>query len=195
MSWFQPEPQLSLELIAALGVDKSAAVIDVGGGASCLVDHLVGDGWRDVSVLDVSAAALIAARGRLPSDAPVTWLHQDLLTWTPTRNYRLWHDRAVFHFLVDTAEQTAYLGVLHAAVEPGGAVILATFAPDGPERCSGLPVARYSTDDLATLIGDGFEVVESRREEHTTPSGTCQPFTWVAARTIESSTKTETRVR
>ena len=184
VSWFQPEPTLSLELIDALGVAKHEAVIDVGGGASRLVDHLVGDDWQDVTVLDVSAAALDAARGRLLSGAPVTWLCQDLLTWTPTRGYGLWHDRAVLHFLVDPAEQVVYLRALRTALVPGGAVILATFAAGGPQSCSGLPVARYSTDDLATLLGDGFDVVESRQEDHVTPSGVCQPFTWIAARAI-----------
>jgi 2-polyprenyl-3-methyl-5-hydroxy-6-metoxy-1,4-benzoquinol methylase len=172
-----------MELIEMLGVSTDDAVIDVGGGASLLVDSLIGRGWSDVTVLDISHTALEAARERLGSDAPVTWLDQDLLTWSPERHYGLWHDRAVFHFLVDAAERETYLRVLRAAVAPGGSVILATFASDGPEYCSGLPVVRYSAEDLATILaGTDFEVVESRCEEHTTPGGAVQPFTWVAGR-------------
>lgn len=183
VSWFQPDPTVSMELIEMLGVSTDDAVIDVGGGASLLVDSLIGRGWSDVTVLDISHTALEAARERLGSDAPVTWLDQDLLTWSPERHYGLWHDRAVFHFLVDAAERETYLRVLRAAVAPGGSVILATFASDGPEYCSGLSVVRYSAEDLATILaGTDFEVVESRCEEHTTPGGAVQPFTWVAGR-------------
>lgn len=187
VSWFQTEPSVSLELINTLDVDKHAGIIDVGGGASCLVDRLVADGWQDLAVLDISAAALETARGRVASNAPVTWIHEDLLTWSPQRRYGLWHDRAVLHFLVDPAERSAYLHVMCSAIKPGGALILATFAPDGPESCSGLPVRRYAADDLMDLLGDSFEIVESRRHEHITPTGASQAFTWIAARALRST--------
>jgi hypothetical protein len=181
VSWFQSTPQFSLELVEVLGVPHDAAVIDVGGGASLFVDHLVALGFRDVSVLDVSEVALSAAAGRLGTRGTVSWLHEDVLAWKPERLFNLWHDRAVFHFLVDQSDRDIYLATLRSTVCPGGAVIMGTFAPDGPEHCSGLPVARYSSDDLARVLGPAFDVVAVRREEHATPTGAVQPFTWVAA--------------
>lgn len=181
VSWFQAEPLVSLELIQVLRVPLTASVIDIGGGASRLVDHLVERGFSDVSVLDISESALRIARLRLGDSVPISWLHEDLLLWHPARRYDLWHDRAVFHFLVDDGDRNAYLEALRAGIAPGGTVILATFADDGPKYCSGLPVARSSAEDLAAVLGDSFVVTETRREEHRTPSGVVQPFTWVAA--------------
>jgi trans-aconitate methyltransferase len=177
---------VSLELIEVLGLPLDTAVLDVGGGASILVDALVERGFSDVSVLDVSATALELARRRLgaaPTGAAssVHWLHEDLLVWQPARRYDLWHDRAVFHFLVEPEQRDRYVNLLCEAVHPGGCVIIATFAPDGPESCSGLPVARYGADDLARVL-DGFEVVATRGEQHRTPAGVVQPFTWIVAR-------------
>lgn len=182
VSWFEDTPRVSLELIGVLGLARDAAVIDVGGGASTLVDRLVEAGFTDVSVLDVSAAALAEARQRLGDTTAVTWLNQDLLLWNPERRFDLWHDRAVFHFLVAPEDREAYLRALQSAVVPGGHVVLAAFAPDGPESCSGLPVVRYSANDVVRLLGGGFELVETRREEHVTPRGAKQPLTWVAGR-------------
>lgn len=182
LSWYEREPTVALELIDTLAVPHDAAIIDVGGGASTLVDHLFIRGFRDVTVLDVSDAALALARDRLRNAAAVNLVLADVVSWRPPRSYALWHDRAVFHFLVDVAERQRYLETLRSAVLPGGHAILATFAADGPERCSGLPVAGYGADDLRTLLGDGFAIVEVRREEHLTPDGITQPFTWVAAR-------------
>jgi len=182
VSWYQPEPTVSLELVRLLGVGPADSVIDVGGGASMLVDHLVAQGFTDISVLDVSGVALEAAKRRLGSATAVDWLHEDLLCWRPTRRFGLWHDRAVFHFLTDEADRARYFEVLTDATEPGGAVILAAFADDGPEQCSGLPVARYSAAELERALGTAFLVLEARRELHTTPTGAAQPFTWVAAR-------------
>jgi SAM-dependent methyltransferase len=181
VSWYQPEPAASLAMIDTLRVPKSAPIIDVGGGASLLVDGLASRRYLDLSVLDVSSAALDIARHRLDDAAGVRWLCEDILTWRPERQYALWHDRAVFHFLTDAAEQTRYLNVMRDALDAGGALVMATFAADGPETCSGLPVARYETTDLQQLL-DGFTVVASRREEHITPDGAVQPFTWIAAR-------------
>ena len=181
MSWFQAEPTLSLELTALLRVEATAPVIDIGGGSSPLVDRLVAGGFGDVTVLDVSEAALRDAQARIGEAPGVTWLHKDVLEWRPARRYGLWHDRAVFHFLTDHADRDRYLENLAEGILAGGAVIMATFAEDGPEYCSGLPVARYSADDLAGVLGRDFEIVATRRELHTTPSGGVQPFTWIAA--------------
>ena len=181
VSWFQREPAMSLALIDHLDVPKTAPIIDVGGGASFLAAELLARGYTDVSVLDVSSTALELARERLGHAAPVRWLREDILCWQPERPYALWHDRAVFHFLTDTAEQARYLDAMRQAIGEGGALIIATFAADGPDHCSGLPVACYDATDLEHLL-DGFMVVESSREEHITPGGAVQPFTWIAAR-------------
>jgi 2-polyprenyl-3-methyl-5-hydroxy-6-metoxy-1,4-benzoquinol methylase len=186
VSWFQKEPRFSLELFDALGITSSTAVIDIGGGASRLVDRLVQRGYEDLTVLDLSDAALEAAQRRLPAGAAVRWIHQDLLTWKPDRRWDVWHDRAVFHFLVDPDDQDRYLRLLRSVISPDGAVVIATFASDGPDYCSGLPVARYSADRLAALLGETFAVVEERREIHTTPAGVRQPFTWIAARSMST---------
>jgi len=181
VSWFQSEPSVSLELLDELGVNPRNSVVDVGGGASVLVDRLVARGFTDVTVLDIAEPALAVARARLGGDAPVTWVAADVRTWVPARRYDLWHDRAVFHFL-SGVDVTTYRDTLERAVAPGGAVVLATFAPDGPAYCSGLPVTRYDDDALATVLGAGFDVVARRREVHVTPSGVEQPFTWLGAR-------------
>jgi SAM-dependent methyltransferase len=190
VSWFQPRPSVSLDLIAQLGIPSHTPAIDVGGGASGLVDSLLAQGFQDVSVLDVSSAALEVARSRIGPHPGVHWLQHDLLTWQPARQYGLWHDRAVFHFLVDPEDRDRYLSVLSAALAPGGHVILATFAADGPRRCSGLPVSRYGPDDLAELLEGHIDLVASRREEHTTPGGIVQPFTWVAGRARSAGSRT-----
>jgi SAM-dependent methyltransferase len=174
---------VSLEIITALGVGAGSAVIDVGGGASRLVDELLSAGFTDLSVLDVSQAALDIARRRLGVlSQSVRWLHEDVLTWEPTRRYDLWHDRAVFHFLVDQDDQAHYLYLLRRGLAPGGGLVMATFAADGPTFCSGLPTARYGPEELFAALGDAFEPVAIRREEHITPAGTMQPFSWLAAR-------------
>jgi 2-polyprenyl-3-methyl-5-hydroxy-6-metoxy-1,4-benzoquinol methylase len=180
VSWFEPEPTVSLELIRSLGVERSAAVVDVGGGASFLVDRLFEMGYTNVSVLDVSQVALAAGQQRLGGSTNVSWLHEDVLAWRPARQYGLWHDRAVFHFLTSRDEQCAYLESMESAITPGGSLVLATFASDGPEHCSGLPVTRYSAEELVDRLGPGFSLALSRRELHTTPGGAIQPFTWVA---------------
>jgi trans-aconitate methyltransferase len=182
VSWYQADASVSLELFDALGVGPDSAVVDVGGGASVLAERLVARGFSDVSVLDVSAEALAEARSRAGDGSPIRWLHDDLLLWRPERRFDVWHDRAVFHFLVAPADRGRYLETLLAALRPGGAVVLGTFAADGPDHCSGLPVARYSTEDLTELLEADFELVETRREKHVTPAGVMQPLAWVAAR-------------
>lgn len=179
VGWFQPEPTQSLQLLTTAQTGFDDAIVDVGGGASVLVDHLVGRGFRDVTVLDVSADALQATRSRLGAKADnVAWITSNLLRWQPVRRYRVWHDRAVFHFLTAPADRARYVEVLRAALAPGGHVIIGTFAATGPQTCSGLPVARYSPEDLARQF-PGFAVRHSAREEHYTPGGAVQPFTWL----------------
>lgn len=183
VSWFQPNATTSIELVERLAIPNDAAVIDIGGGASLLVDALADRGFRDLTVLDVSKTALEMVRERRSgSSGPIALLHEDVLGWKPDRRFDLWHDRAVFHFLVNGNDRETFLGTLRSALRPGGIVIMATFAIDGPEFCSGLPVARYSPADLAEILGPDFEVVEQFREEHNTPAGVVQPFTWLAAR-------------
>jgi trans-aconitate methyltransferase len=174
---------VSLQIFDALGVAQEAGIIDVGGGTSTLVDALIRRGFTDLTVLDISKTALSASRERLGAQSSVTWVEADLLAWAPARLYDVWHDRAVFHFLSSTEVET-YRDLLLEALIPGGLAIMATFAPDGPERCSGLPVTRYSAEQIAAVLGSDLEVVDQRREAHTTPSGAVQPFTWIAARRV-----------
>ncbi len=185
VSWFEPVPEPSLALIAATGLGPGAAVLDVGGGASTLVDHMVGAGSQDLTVLDIAPAALKLAQTRLGQQAAkVTWIEGDILSFNPTRRYALWHDRAVLHFLTESAEQERYLSTLRAALQSAGHVILATFGPQGPTRCSGLPVLRHSPDSLGKLLGPRFTLRRSSLELHPTPGGQIQQFTygwWQAA--------------
>lgn len=188
MSWYQAEPRTSLELIADLDVAPHTPVIDAGGGSSALAACLVAHGFTDVTVVDLSETALETARRNLAAgdEDAVAWIAADLLTWRPPRPYGLWHDRAVFHFLTGPHDRATYLATLCAALAPGGAVIIGTFATDGPTHCSGLPVARYTPDDLAAELTAAFDgaltVTGHRTEHHRTPSGAVQPFAWVTAR-------------
>ena len=183
VSWFESEPAASLELVDALGVGTGEAVLDAGAGASGLAAPLLDRGFHDVTALDVSGAALRAARDRLGARGDdVEWVVADLLAWSPPRRYRVWHDRAVFHFLTEEAQRERYRGLLAAALAPGAAVVLATFAADGPRRCSGLPACGYDADELAAAIGDGYDVHLARRVEHRTPAGVVQPFTYLGLR-------------
>jgi SAM-dependent methyltransferase len=177
VSWFQLDPAPSFELITQAGATHASAIIDVGGGASRLVDHLVEQGFEDVTVLDLSGAALEAARQRLGSRADrVHWVVADATIWEPVKAYDIWHDRAAFHFLTDEQDRAAYIARLTRGVRPGGHAIIATFALDGPEKCSGLPVARYDSASLGQVLGSTFQLVHTRRHEHATPWGTQQMF-------------------
>lgn len=182
-SWFQDTPAMSLHMLEQAGSSTADSLIDIGGGASTLVDSLLGRGYRDLSVLDVSAVGLHGAQQRLgPAAERVHWLVTDLLSWQPRRTYTVWHDRAVFHFLTDSKAKDRYLQALIAATTADSLALFATFAPDGPHQCSGLPVARYSATELATTLGDQWKPVAEDREEHNTPGATVQPFTWAAFR-------------
>jgi SAM-dependent methyltransferase len=184
VSWFQAEARLSLELISQFAPPSAPRIIDVGGGASRLVDGLLGRGYTDVRVLDLSAAALAAAHARLGTTGDrVHWSVADVLTaeFAP-QSVDVWHDRAVFHFLTDAADRTRYVEQVRHAVRPDGLVLVATFAEDGPLKCSGLEVARYSPEALHHEFGADFVVVASQREEHRTPSGAVQWFTYCLCR-------------
>lgn len=177
VAWYQVYPELSLAWIGKLITGRDEPLIDVGGGASTLVDHLLDDGYTNLSVLDISANALAAVQARLGERAKtVSWLVGDVTKLRPAGPYRIWHDRAVFHFLTDPAERLAYADTLRQAVPVGGHTIIATFADDGPERCSNLPVCRYTPQTLQAALGKGLALVEAQRETHTTPAQGKQNF-------------------
>ncbi|MCK1329259.1 class I SAM-dependent methyltransferase [Bradyrhizobium sp. 35] len=177
VSWFQENPAPSLELIAQIGASHSSAIIDIGGGASRLVDHLTDRGFEDVTVLDVSEAALEATRVRMGHRAAqVHWIVADATAWEPLKAYDIWHDRAAFHFLTEDRDRAAYVARLGRALKVGGYAIIATFALDGPERCSGLPVVRYDPLSLGQTLGHAFQLVDTRRHAHATPWGSDQSF-------------------
>ena len=177
MSWHQDQPEPSLTLVTAAAPSPESAIIDIGGGSSHLVDHLVQRGYRKVAVLDLSSAALARAQARLGAQAAaVDWIAADITTWTPAGRYDLWHDRATFHFMVTEADRSAYLARLRQALVPGGCAIIATFDLDGPEKCSGLPVMRYDAESLAGTLGPEFTLVRSERHLHRTPWGAVQAF-------------------
>lgn len=177
VSWFQDSPAISLEMIRAASPDRAAAIIDIGGGASRLVDALLQDGYRNLAVLDLSANALDVAKERIGATAStVDWIVADATTWRPAKTWDVWHDRAAFHFLTDPRDRAAYVERLWSAVAPGGHVIIATFAPDGPEKCSGLPVQRHDSASLSAELGPEFELVETRSETHHTPWHSTQAF-------------------
>ena len=182
-SWFQGAPRMSLRMLDAAGVTAADSLIDVGGGASPLAGALLARGFRDVTVLDISAAGMEYARQRLgPQAAQVRWLTADVRTWQPLRRFAVWHDRAVFHFLTTEPDRRNYLRTLAAATAANAVAVFGCFAPDGPPRCSGLPVARYGPRELAAELGPGWTLIAEDREAHTTPAGLTQPFTWVALR-------------
>ena len=177
LSWFQESPTISLRLIEAAGLGLDTCVLDVGGGASRLVDTLLEKGVGCVCVLDIAEEALTRAQGRLgPDGGRVTWIVADVTGEWAAMPVDIWHDRAVFHFLTDASDRANYLAQMRRHLRPGGSAIIATFGPDGPEHCSDLPVVRYSPEALAAELGPGFTLVESVPEIHQTPSGTTQAF-------------------
>ncbi|AKE67839.1 TPA: class I SAM-dependent methyltransferase [Pseudomonas aeruginosa] len=186
VSWYQPHADSSLALIRQTGIAADAAIIDVGGGASTLVDDLLAAHYSDLTVLDISAAALDVARHRLGGAASaVHWLEADITQVDfPEHRFALWHDRAVFHFLTDAADRARYLNAVGRAVKPGGFVVVGTFAEDGPEQCSGLPVRRYSADTLYDEFGAQFELLGKAEENHHTPFGTVQKFLYCYCRKL-----------
>ncbi|MCQ4190365.1 class I SAM-dependent methyltransferase [Methylocystis suflitae] len=177
VSWFEETPSESLRLLQLVGAQPSSAIIDVGGGASRLVDNLLAQGFENITVLDLSAAALNSARARLGDKGEaVKWIVADATEWQPTDTYDVWHDRAAFHFLTNEKVQQAYIQRLKQALKRGGHLIIGTFALDGPEKCSGLPVARHSAESLSALLAPDFDLIDSRRHEHITPWQAVQKF-------------------
>lgn len=189
LSWRQDEPTLSLKLIARTGVGPDAPIVDVGGGASTLVDHLLERGFRDLSVLDIAASGLDQAKSRLGDKGQeVKWLVHDVTAWRPPRKYRLWHDRAVLHFLTSPGDQAAYVQTLRAALNGDGWAIIAGFAPGGPVKCSGLEIVQHDGVSLSRLFGDEFQLMETHGEVHLTPWGAEQAFRYHLFRRNASST-------
>lgn len=183
--WYQAEARDSLRLMRDCGIPTSAAIIDIGGGASIFVDDLLDSGYTDLTVLDQSITGMDAARARLGAQAKeVTWIAADLLTWSPERVYDVWHDRAVLHFLLSDEERAAYQRTLHAATSIGSHAIIGVFGPDGPQMCAGLPVRRSTPEDMAALLGDSFDVRESYLADHVRPDGGVQQYLWTAARRV-----------
>lgn len=188
VSWYEPRPERSLALIHATGIARSDPVIDVGGGASSLVDELMQAGYDDVTVLDISGTVLDSLRRRLGERASAAvFLQQDITQFRPIRRYSLWHDRAVFHFLVAAEDRRRYLEAVRAGLRPQGHLILATFGPAGPERCSGLPVMRYDARSLAAELGGGFQPVDSFLAVHRTPWNAEQQFLYSRFRRLSDS--------
>ena len=178
VSWYQPHAACSLALIST-AADKAAPIIDIGAGASTLVDDLLSRGHSDLAVLDMAECALARSKARLGAKASrVAWIVADVTQWQPPRRYQVWHDRAVFHFLTSPKQQAAYIAALNSGTLPGATVVMATFALDGPEQCSGLPVQRYSPQTLEARIGSPFVLVQEAQETHRTPTGTEQRFSY-----------------
>lgn len=178
VSWFRPHLQTSLDLIERAACHRSASIIDVGAGTSTLVDDLIGAGYRNLTILDISRAAIEVAKNRLgEASKSIQWLRADVMEGKfPAHSHDVWHDRAVFHFLTKPEERLAYVRNLAWAVKPGGHVIVSTFGPEGPEKCSGLDVMRYDAESLHQEFGTRFRLVESTKELHHTPFGTTQQF-------------------
>jgi SAM-dependent methyltransferase len=176
VSWFEDRPQVSLDLIASTGATPDAAIVDIGAGSSRLVDCLLDLGFRQITALDLSETALAKTRARLPDDVPVTWVVGNVLDWQPPGHFDVWHDRAAFHFLTENADQDAYLQVMDRFLASGGHAIIGTFAPEGPEKCSGLPVARYDAALLAERLGPSYRLATSINHDHHTPWGAVQRF-------------------
>ena len=184
VSWYQSEAKVSLDLIRRVAPASESPIIDVGGGASTLVDGLPDAGYRRLTVLDLAGSALAVAKQRLGREAEqVEWIESDVLTAPfPSASYAVWHDRAVFHFLTDPSDRARYVAQVRNAVQPGGHAIVASFAPDGPTRCSGLEVVRYSPDTMHAEFGRSFQLLDSVREDHHTPSGVTQAFLYCLCR-------------
>jgi len=177
VSWYQEVPDKSLALVVSTGTSQEDAILDVGGGASTLVDHLLDAGYGDITVLDLASRAFDQSRRRLGERASAaSWVVSDITRFKPQRKYRLWHDRAVLHFLTDPADRRRYMSVLQQALDPGGHVVIAAFGPEGPLKCSGLEIRRYTIEMLAELLGPEFELQSHELDNHQTPMGATQQF-------------------
>ncbi len=179
VSWYQQYPECSLNLIQATGIEKSESIIDIGGGASTLVDFLLSSDYQNISVLDISAHAIDQAKHRLAErGAKVNWIEQDITSFVAEQSYDVWHDRAVFHFLTEADDRSKYVKAISNSLRPGAHAIIATFNLDGPEKCSGLEIVRYSTETLLEIFSENFKLIETKTEEHKTPGGKSQSFVY-----------------
>ena len=182
-SWYQEVPSTSLKIIATLKLEKSASIIDVGGGESLLVDHLLSMGFEDISVLDISETAIEKAKQRLGSQSKqVNWIISDVISFKPKRQYDLWHDRATFHFLIDSPDILRYVETTAKAVKNDGFLTISTFSEEGPDRCSGLEIKQYSENSLVRLFSNDFEKIHCLQTDHQTPSGELQNFVFCSFR-------------
>jgi SAM-dependent methyltransferase len=178
-SWYQREPTLSLSLISKCELGRDAAIIDVGGGASVLVDRLLAEGYCHAAVLDISANSLVFAKKRMGDRAAdIEWFVDDIANFSSPHPFSLWHDRAVFHFLIEPEDRKKYVEVLKKTLRPGGYLVLAAFAIGGPTKCSGLDIVQYDTNKLLRELGEGFQLIEEVAESHTTPSNKTQQFVY-----------------
>jgi ubiquinone/menaquinone biosynthesis C-methylase UbiE len=179
VSWYQQYPEYSLELIDSTGIDPSASIIDIGGGTSTLVDHLLEAGYENLSVLDISSAAIKLAKDRLIDNKmakKVKWMELDITKFKTDERFDVWHDRAVFHFLIDEKDRLSYVNVMSRVLEIGSTAIIAAFDFNGPKQCSGLDVVHYNPEKMSAVLGPSFQLIETRSEEHVTPSGSLQSF-------------------
>jgi trans-aconitate methyltransferase len=176
LSWFENQPSVSVALMAKAGLEKDDAIVDVGAGASPVLVALAKDGFGDLTAIELSGAALETLQNRLPAGAQVDTVIADICAWQPKRHYDLWHDRAVLHFLTETADRAAYVATLNAALPPGGHAVIGAFAPDGPDKCFGQPIQKYDAESLMALLGQEFVLIEERRHTHVTPGGTEQRY-------------------
>ena len=186
VSWYQVEPTVSLKIIASTEIDYAAKIIDVGGGASVLVDKLLDQGFQNLTVLDISPKAIHYAQERLGRRAEnVSWIEADVTEFEFSVQYDFWHDRAVFHFLTDAEDRTKYMRRLEEALKPGGHIVIAAFAIDGPPKCSGLDIERYSLEKMKNEFGDSFKLVNSVSEVHITPWNKEQKFIYCFFKKID----------
>ena len=191
LTWFQTEPTVSLELIAKCNLKLSEPVIDVGGGSSLLVDHLLERGYTKLAVLDISEAALSASRQRLGVNAErIKWIESDITVYKPRAQVALWHDRAVFHFLTDAEDRNKYVATLKQTLPVGGHLIIASFAIGGPEKCSGLPIVQYDSQKLLSELGTDFKLLAEQTENHITPAQRIQEFTYFYLVRVANSEQT-----
>ncbi len=183
VSWYQPVPETSLHFLEQSGLPKTAKIIDVGGGDSYFVDHLIKLGYTDLTVLDISENALERAKVRLGKNAAqVKWIVSDATAFVPEESYDFWHDRAVFHFLTEEKDIAAYQDVLTKGIKANGTLVLGTFSEDGPTKCSGIPIKQYSEKSMVERFTTGFEKITCLQVDHPTPFGTTQNFVFCSFR-------------
>lgn len=188
VSWFQPTPETSLDFFKQFNVPTNAKVIDIGGGDSFLVDHLIDFGYQDISVLDISAAAIARAKQRLGDKAKnVKWIVADAATFKPTEKYDFWHDRAAFHFLTDEQEISNYLQTAQESIHPTGVLVIGTFSEQGPKKCSGIEIKQYSETSMTNRLKKFFEKIKCITVDHKTPFDTIQNFVFCSFRKLQTA--------